>query len=64
MGRIFAYIAGAVLFVLGVLALIGAVEVWRGGGDAEAMAQSFLVPASLFLVGGFAIWWGWQSGRD
>ncbi|MCB1336053.1 MAG: hypothetical protein KDK10_00845 [Maritimibacter sp.] len=63
MARVIAYIIGAVLIVVGVLALWGAVELWRRGGDTEALAQGFLVPASLFVVGGFVIWMGRQAGR-
>ncbi len=63
MGRILAYILGAAMILVGVVALVGAVEVLIGGGSTEAIAQSFLVPASLFVVGGFVIWMGMQSGR-
>ncbi|GKY88900.1 hypothetical protein [Sinisalibacter aestuarii] len=62
MGRVIAYIIGAALIVVGVIALFGAVEVVRGGGNAEAIAQGLLVPASLFVVGGFVIWMG--RGRN
>ena len=63
MGRIIAFIIGAVLIVLGAIAFLGAVDVWRAGGSTEAVAQGFLVPASLFVVGGFVIWMGLQVGR-
>ncbi len=62
--RIIAYITGAALIAVGLLALWGAVELWRRGGDTEALAQGFLVPASLFVVGGFVIWMGRQAGRS
>jgi fumarate reductase subunit D len=58
--RIVFIIVGVVLIVVGVFALLGAVDVLRGGGTTEQIAQSFLVPASLFVVGAFAIWGGWQ----
>lgn len=63
MGRIIAFIIGAALIVVGGIAFLGALDVWRGGGDTEAVAQGFLVPASLFVIGGFAIWMGFQTGR-
>ncbi|MCB1330321.1 MAG: hypothetical protein KDK28_13215 [Maritimibacter sp.] len=63
MGRIIAFIIGAALIVLGGVAFLGAVDVWRAGGSTEAVAQGFLVPASLFVVGGFVIWMGLQAGR-
>ncbi len=63
MGRIIAFIIGAALIVLGGIAFLGALEVWRAGGDAEALAQGFLVPAMLFVIGGFVLWMGFQAGR-
>ncbi len=33
------------------------------GAGTEALAQGFLVPASLFVVGGFVIWMGIQARR-
>lgn len=63
MGRIIAYIVGAGLIVLGGIAFIGAVDILRAGGDTEALAQGFLVPASLIVVGGFVIWMGMQAGN-
>lgn len=63
MGRIIAFIIGGALVVLGGIAFIGALDVWRAGGDAEALAQGFLVPASLLVVGGFVLWMGMQAGR-
>ena len=63
MGRIIAFVIGAALILLGGVALLGAVDLWRTGSDAEALAQGFLVPASLFVVGGFVIWMGLQTGR-
>lgn len=63
MGRIIAFIIGAVLIVVGAIAFIGALDLARTGADTEALAQGFLVPASLFVVGGFVIWMGTQAGR-
>ncbi len=63
MGRIIAFVIGAVLIVLGGIAFIGALDIWRAGGDTEALAQGFLVPASLFVVGGFVLWMGMQARR-
>ena len=31
--------------------------------NVEALAQGFLVPAMLFVIGGFAVWMGRQAGR-
>ncbi len=64
MGRIFAFIIGGALIVLGGIAFLGALDVLRAGGDTEAVAQGFLVPASLFVIGGFVLWMGFQAGRD
>jgi hypothetical protein len=61
MGRVIAYVIGAVLIGLGGVSLFGAVEVALSGADAEAIAQGFLVPATLFVVGGFVIWMGWRG---
>jgi hypothetical protein len=61
MGRVIAFVIGAALLALAVISLFGAVEVARGGAGAEAIAQGFLVPASLFVVGGFVIWMGWRG---
>lgn len=62
MKKILAFGIGGLLIVIGVIALFGAVEVWRSGGDVATVAQSFLVPASLFAVGGFVIWMGLNIG--
>ena len=64
MGRIIAFIIGAALILLGGIAFVGAIDLLRAGADTEALAQGFLVPASLFVVGGFVIWMGLQAGRD
>lgn len=64
MSRIIAFVVGLALLALGVVSLIGAVELWQTGADTEALAQSFLVPISLFVIGGFVIWMGSQSGRE
>lgn len=61
MAQVIAYVIGAILIGLGVISFIGAVEIARGGADTEAIAQGFLVPASLFVVGGFVIWMGWRG---
>lgn len=61
--RIIAFLIGAGLIVLGAVAFIGAVELWRGGGGLEAVAQGFLVPATLVVVGAFVVWMG-LAGRD
>jgi hypothetical protein len=63
LGRIIAFIIGAALILLGGVAFLGALDIWRAGGDAEALAQGFLVPASLFVIGGFVLWMGFQAGR-
>ena len=63
MGRIIAFIIGAALILLGGVAFLGALDVARAGGDAEALAQAFLVPASLLVVGGFVLWMGFQAGQ-
>jgi len=63
MGRMITSVIGGLLIALGVISLIGAVEIFRSGADTEAIAQGFLVPATLFVVGGFVLWMGWQSGR-
>lgn len=63
MGRIIAYIIGAALIVVGAVAFIGALDLARAHASTEALAQGFLVPVSLFVVGGFVIWMGMQAGR-
>ncbi|RME16114.1 MAG: hypothetical protein D6801_06100 [Alphaproteobacteria bacterium] len=63
MKRIIAYVIGAALIVLGAIALFGAFEDFRAGGTTDRLAQEFLAPISLFIVGGFAIWMGRQTGR-
>ena len=63
MGRIIAFIIGAALILLGGIAFIGALDLLRTGASTEALAQGFLVPASLFVVGGFVLWMGMQAGR-
>lgn len=61
--RFLAYGIGAGLIALGGIAFLGAVEIWRGGARLEELAQGFLVPVSLILIGGFVIWMG-LNGRD
>ncbi|PID35628.1 MAG: hypothetical protein CR993_09285 [Rhodobacterales bacterium] len=56
MGKVVGYGVGGILIVLGVLALIGAVELVVADAGLEAIAQGFLVPISLFVVGGFLIY--------
>ena len=63
MGRIITSIIGGLLIALGAVSTLGAFEVARGGASTEAIAQGFLVPVSLFVVGGFVIRMGWQSHR-
>jgi len=58
MGRYIAFAIGGLLIVLGAIALLGAVELVGAGSTAEAVAQAFLVPAALFLIGGFVIYMG------
>ncbi|WP_229738211.1 hypothetical protein [Sinisalibacter lacisalsi] len=53
-----AFVIGAGLIVLGGIAFAGAMELWRAEASLEALAQGFLVPVSLILVGGFVIWMG------
>lgn len=60
MARLVMIILGVLLIVLGGIALLGAVELVRSGASTEETAQGLLVPASLFAVGGFLIWAGWQ----
>ncbi len=60
--RILAFLIGAGLIALGGVAFVGAMEVWRSGAGVEAIAQGFLVPVSLIVVGGFVIWMG-LAGR-
>ncbi len=64
MGRIITSIIGGLLIALGAVSLVGAVELARSGATTEAIAQGFLVPISLFVVGAFVIWMGWQSSKD
>lgn len=61
MGRIITSILGGLLIALGAISTVGAFEVAQSGASTEAMAQGFLVPISLFVVGGFVLWMGWQS---
>ncbi|HHS93740.1 MAG TPA: hypothetical protein ENK63_00130 [Rhodobacterales bacterium] len=63
MGRIIGFVLGGLFFAIGVIALIGAFELLRSGASTEAVAQGFLVPASLFVIGGFSIWMGLQAGK-
>lgn len=63
MGRIIAFTIGGVLIVVGGIAFVGALELAGTGATTEALAQAFLVPASLFAVGGFVLWMGVQAGR-
>lgn len=58
MKKIIAIVIGIVLIAVGALAFYGAVELVQSGGSTEAIAQGFLVPASLFVVGVFVIWMG------
>lgn len=64
MGRIITSIIGGLLILLGVISLVGAFELVGSGATTETIAQGFLVPVSLFVVGAFVIWMGWQSRRD
>ena len=66
MGRVLGAALGTLLILLGAIALFGAVEVARGGGTVEAIAQGFLVPVTLFVVGGFALYMAvtGRSGGD
>lgn len=52
---------GAALAVVGVISLLGAIELARGGASPEQMAQGFLVPVSLFVVAAFALWAAWKG---
>lgn len=61
--RILAFVIGAGLIMLGGVAFIGALELWRGQASTEALAQGFLVPVSLILIGGFVVWMG-LKGRE
>lgn len=61
--RILAFVIGAGLIMLAGVAFIGALELWRGGASTEDLAQGFLVPVSLFLIGGFVVWMG-LKGRE
>lgn len=61
MGRIITSIIGGLLIALGAVSTLGAFEVARSGASTEAIAQGFLVPVTLFVVGGFVIWMGRQS---
>lgn len=63
MGRVISYIIGGALIALGGVAFVGAVEAVRAGATLETIAQSFLVPASLFVIGGFVIYMGMGGGR-
>ncbi|MEJ1992660.1 MAG: hypothetical protein P8X50_13450 [Maritimibacter sp.] len=63
MKQIVAILIGGVLIAVGALALWGAVELLNSGATTEAVAQGFLVPASLFVVGIFVIWMGVKGQR-
>lgn len=63
MGRLITSAIGGGLIVIGAISLVGAFELVGTGATTEALAQGFLVPVSLFVVGAFVIWMGWQSGR-
>jgi len=64
MVRVIAFLIGAGLIVLGGVAFVGAVELWRApGSEFAAVAQSFLVPGILVAVGAFVVWMG-LTGRD
>lgn len=62
MGRVITAVIGGLLIAVGGISLIGAFELFRSGASTEAIAQGFLVPATLFVVGGFVIWMSRQSG--
>lgn len=67
MKRVLGATLGTLLILVGVIALFGAIEVVRGGGTLEAVAQGFLVPATLFVIGGFALYMsitGRKNGGD
>lgn len=64
MSRIIAFTIGAALILLGGVAFVGAIDLLRAGADTETLAQGFLVPASLFVIGGFVLWMGVQARRD
>lgn len=61
MKKILSFVIGGVLIAIGVLALLGAIETLRGGATTDVVAQSFLVPVSLFVVGAFVIWMGFNT---
>lgn len=63
MKRIIAFIIGAALILLGGVSFIGARDLVGAEATTEALAQAFLVPLSLFVIGGFVLWMGFQSGR-
>jgi hypothetical protein len=63
MKKTISIVIGVVLIAVGGLALLGAIDLLRSGGSTEVVAQGFLVPASLFLVGGFVIWMGFNTRR-
>ncbi len=56
-------VIGVVLIAVGGLTLLGAIDLLKTGGSTEVIAQGFLVPASLFIVGGFVIWMGLSPRR-
>lgn len=64
MARVITAVIGGVLILLGGVSMIGAFELLRGDATTEAIAQGFLVPVSLFVVGGFVLWMGWGGGKD
>ena len=59
--RIVFSVLGGLLIAVGSISLWGAIEIARGGATSEQLAQGFLVPVSLFVVGGFAIWGAWKG---
>ncbi|SMH50825.1 hypothetical protein [Maritimibacter sp. HL-12] len=61
--RLLAYAIGGALVALGGIAFLGAVELLRDGAGAEDLAQGFLVPVTLVVIGGFVIWMG-LKGRN
>lgn len=63
MRTILILILGGALVAVGGLGLLGAVELARGGGGTEAIAQAFLVPVTLFIFGGAAIAYAIRSRR-
>lgn len=57
---------GVVLLVVGVIALVGAVEVREYSAGAETVAQAFLVPLTLFVLAAVGFYFAYAAwrGRD